>query len=100
MDDIELIRLNHGTKGEYHALPAGSDKVGRLIWTERQGPDGPVRVAASTQVPPEIGGRGIAAMLVRALVADAREQGFKIDPRCSYVAAMFERHPEWSDLAA
>ena len=36
--------------------------------------------------------------LVEALVADAREQGFKIVPACSYVAAKFDENPGWSDL--
>jgi predicted GNAT family acetyltransferase len=34
------------------------------------------------------------------LVADARAQGFIIDPRCSYVEAAFRRHPEWADVRA
>jgi predicted GNAT family acetyltransferase len=65
-----------------------------LTWVERDG----VRIAEHTLVPPEIGGRGIAALLVEALVSDAREQGFRIDPACSYVAAKFDQHPEWADL--
>jgi predicted GNAT family acetyltransferase len=40
----------------------------------------------------------VAARLVEALVADARTEGFKIEPKCSYVAASFTRHPEWGDL--
>ena len=32
--------------------------------------------------------------------ADARAEGFKIDPRCSYVEVMFRRHKEWGDLRA
>lgn len=51
-----------------------------------------------TGVPPEYEGRGIAAKLVNKAVADAREQGFKISPVCSYVVAQFKRHPEWADL--
>ena len=50
-----------------------------------------------TGVPPEYEGRGIAAKLVNKAVADAREQGFKISPVCSYVVAQFKRHPEWAD---
>ncbi|WEK04749.1 MAG: GNAT family N-acetyltransferase [Candidatus Devosia phytovorans] len=53
-----------------------------------------------TGVPREYEGRGIAAKLVNRAVADAREQGFKILPVCSYVVAQFRRHPEWADLRA
>ena len=61
---------------------------------------GPLRIADHTFVPPEMRGRGVAQQLVEALVADARQEGFKIVPECSYVAALFRRHPEWSDLLA
>ena len=94
MEDILVTRHKHGHGGEYHAAVAGSSAVGRLTWTEHDG----VRAAEHTLVPPEIGGRGVAAKLVEALVADARQDGFKIDPRCSYVAAAFARHPDWADL--
>ena len=57
-------------------------------------------VADHTLVPPEFEGRGIAAKLVEALVADAREEGNTIVPQCSYVEAAFRRHPEWADLRA
>ncbi|HEY4202339.1 MAG TPA: GNAT family N-acetyltransferase [Devosiaceae bacterium] len=53
-----------------------------------------------TGVPPEYRGQGIAERLVNAGIADAREQGFKIKPYCSYVTAQFRRHPEWEDLRA
>ena len=51
-------------------------------------------------VPPALRGQGIAARLVEALIEDARSEGFKIIPTCSYVAAQFDRHPEWADLRA
>lgn len=62
-------------------------------------PDGTITID-HTGVPPEYEGRGIAAKLVNRAIADAREQGFKIVPVCSYVAAQFRRHPEWADLLA
>ena len=96
MDDLTLTSSNHGDHGRYDAHPAGSEHSGYLSWVQR----GNVRIAEHTVVPPEIGGRGIALELVKALVADAREHGFKIDPRCSYVAAQFKRHPDWADLHA
>ena len=94
---ITITSQDQGGAGEYHAHVADSDAIGRLTWVKR-GDD--VRVAEHTLVPPEIGGRGVAARLVEALVADAREQGFRIVPQCSYVAAAFKRHPEWADLKA
>jgi predicted GNAT family acetyltransferase len=59
-----------------------------------------VVAAEHTLVPSEIGGRGVAGKLVEALIADARAEGWKIAPDCSYVAAAFQRHPEWADLLA
>jgi predicted GNAT family acetyltransferase len=53
-----------------------------------------------TEVPPAFRGRGIAELLVRRAIADARAEGLRILPLCSYVAAQFRRHPEWSDLLA
>ena len=96
MDQITITRHGSGSCGEYHAAVAGSSAIGRLTWTEHH----KVRAAEHTLVPPEIGGRGVAAKLVEALVADARQHGFKIDPQCSYVAAAFKRHPDWADLRA
>ena len=61
---------------------------------------GPLRIADHTFVPPAMRGAGVAQQLVEALVADARAQGFKIVPQCSYVEAQFRRHPEWADLLA
>lgn len=96
MIDVNIMREEHEKSGEYRAQVTGSDAIGRLTWVERNG----VRVAEHTLVPPEIGGQGVAARLVDALVADARAFGFKIKPVCSYVVKKFEVHPEWSDLRA
>lgn len=95
--DVEITRRNCGDSGEYHAHVAGTEVIGRLTWVRRA--DG-ARVADHTLVPPAIGGRGIAGLLVLDLVADARENGFTIVPQCSYVAAQFARHPEWAELLA
>lgn len=96
MTEVTITRHGSDQAGEYHAHLPGKLAIGRLTWTAR----GTVRAAEHTLVPPEIGGRGVAAALVAALVSDARTQGFSIDPVCSYVAAQFRRHPEWADLIA
>jgi predicted GNAT family acetyltransferase len=94
MEDLTITRHGSAKAGEYHAHVPGSSAIGRLTWKAR----GSARIADHTLVPSEIGGRGVAAQLVGALIADARELGFKIVPQCSYVAAAFQRHPEWADL--
>jgi predicted GNAT family acetyltransferase len=53
-----------------------------------------------TGVPRAYRGAGIAQMLVDKMIADARADGAKVLPLCSYVVAQFERHPEWADLLA
>jgi len=96
MSEVTIIRHGDGQAGEYRAHIEGERAIGRLTWVLRNG----VRLAEHTVVPSAIGGRGVAARLVEALVADAREQGFRIDSACSYVDAAFRRHPEWADLRA
>jgi uncharacterized protein len=96
MSEVSITRHGSASAGEYHAHLAGETAIGRLTWVLRDG----ARVAEHTLVPAEIGGRGVAGELVNALIGDAREQRFKIDPQCSYVAAAFKRHSEWADLHA
>jgi predicted GNAT family acetyltransferase len=57
-----------------------------------------VMFVTHTEVAPELEGQGIAAALVRAALAHAREHGLKVRPLCSYVQAYVRRHPEVQDL--
>ncbi|AUH34550.1 GNAT family N-acetyltransferase [Paracoccus tegillarcae] len=57
-------------------------------------------IADHTGVPEAIGGQGVGTALVEAMVKDARENGFKIVPLCPFVAALFERNPDWADQKA
>lgn len=98
MTEPELIveREDEATSGRYViALAPGVEAE----MTFRKAADGSITID-HTGVPPEYEGRGIASKLVNKAVADARAQGFKIMPVCSYVVAQFRRHPEWADLHA
>ncbi len=59
-----------------------------------------VMVITHTRVPPEIGGRGIAAELTRAALHVARIEGWKVMPACSYAVAFMRKHPEFAHLQA
>ena len=56
--------------------------------------DGDAMTILHTGVPSAIGGRGVAAALVRAALGAARGAGWKVIPACSYAAAYIRRHPE------
>jgi uncharacterized protein len=46
-----------------------------------------------TLVPPEIGGRGIAAELMSAALSAAQAAGWSVTAACSYAAAYMAKHP-------
>ena len=53
-----------------------------------------------TGVPTAVGGRGIAAELVRVALEWAEEKGHTVEPSCSYVEVYMRRHPETQKLLA
>ena len=95
-EPIEITRSDGTSHGEYRADLPGADRPAVLTWRAM----GPLRIAEHTFVPPAMRGRRVAQQLVEALVADAREQGFRIVPQCSYVDALFKRHPDWAEVLA
>ena len=98
MSDTEqtVQREEDASRGRYFiALAPGAEAE----MTYSKTGAGPM-VIDHTGVPPAFEGQGIAARLVNAAIADARTEGFKIRPVCSYVVAQFRRHPDWADLLA
>lgn len=59
-----------------------------------------VMTITHTEVPSELGGRGIAGELVKAALDHARAKGLKVRPECSYAASYMQRRPETADLLA
>lgn len=57
-----------------------------------------VRELVHTEVKPELGGRGLAAVVAKAALDDIRARGWKVIPSCPYVAAYVEKHPDYADL--
>lgn len=96
-EPVSVTLEDRGGQGAFRAVVEGMAEQGELTWRETA-PG--VIVADHTLVPKAIGGRGVAGLLVDALIGEARARGWKIVPACSYVEAQFRRHPEWSDLLA
>lgn len=51
-----------------------------------------------TEVPKELGGRGIGSQIVKSVLEDIKTRGLVLVPLCPFVKAYMERHPEWNEL--
>lgn len=95
-EPITITHTDETTHGTYRADLPGVAQPAVLTWSAR----GEARSIDHTFVPPEMRGQGVAQQLIEAVVADAREQGFTIVPRCSYAEVLFKRRADWADVLA
>ena len=92
MADHLVTREVSGTGGRYVIRHNGEEA--ELTYTVVS----PAVVSANhTGVPDSFRGTGAGVALVARMVADARVEGFRIDPLCPFTAAQAQRHPEWAD---
>ena len=61
---------------------------------------GQVLALNHAEVPAELAGRGAGSRLVREALELVRSRGERVVPRCSFVVAYMQRHPEFDDLRA
>jgi predicted GNAT family acetyltransferase len=57
-----------------------------------------VIVLTHTEVPKELGGRGIGNKLATAALEYARASNLRVIPLCPYMASFIEKHPEYKEL--
>ena len=50
------------------------------------------------ETPAALRGGGVAARVMQGVADQARREGLKVTPICSYAVAWFQRHPEARDL--
>jgi uncharacterized protein len=60
--------------------------------------DGNVITFIHTEVPPELGGRGVGSKLVQGALDQVRSSGMKVIADCPFVKAWIGKHPEYKDL--
>ena len=95
MTDMNISKEDDGRRGRYVARVSGNKAEAELTFTHA----GPGLISADhTVAPAGLRGTGAAAALVDDLIGDARTQGFRIIPHCSYVRSRYEKHPEWRDV--
>ncbi|HTY49772.1 MAG TPA: GNAT family N-acetyltransferase [Steroidobacteraceae bacterium] len=61
---------------------------------------GGVAALVHAEVPQALQGQGIGSQLAQGVLELARAQGLKILPRCPFIAAYIQRHPQYQDLLA
>jgi len=62
--------------------------------------DGNVISLDHTETPVAARGRGLASQLAAGVLEAVRARGLKIVPRCPFVRAYVEHHPQYRDLMA
>ena len=51
-----------------------------------------------TEVPPELGGKGIGSKLIKGALDQVRAAGLKVIAQCPFVKAFIDKHPDYQDL--
>ena len=51
-----------------------------------------------TEVPPELGGKGIGSKLIKGALDQVRADGLKVIAQCPFVKAYIEKHADYADL--
>ena len=51
-----------------------------------------------TDVPPELGGKGVGSALVKGALDQVRAAGLKVIAQCPFVKAYIDKHTEYADL--
>jgi uncharacterized protein len=87
-----MSTISHDQKANQFATEVDGHRA-ELDYTVGDG----VMSITHTRVPQAIGGRGIAAELMREAVKVAGERGWSINPACSYAAAYMRKHAQAPD---
>ena len=51
-----------------------------------------------TEVPPELGGKGVGSKLIKGALDQVRADGLKVIPECPFVKAFIEKNAAYQDL--
>ena len=89
-----VLKLDDKQQGGFYIMD-GEEQLGEMAI----GISDKTLTVFHTEVSPEAEGKGLAKMMLEAMVAYAREQQMKVVPLCPFVHAQFKRNPDkYKDL--
>lgn len=88
MENVTLKELAHGQQA--FLIEEDGKNIGEMVMAVKDG----VMTVYHTEVAPEAEGRGLAKILLEAMVVYARQHQLKVVPLCVFVQAQFKRHPD------
>jgi predicted GNAT family acetyltransferase len=80
--------VNNKTKHRYELAVDGH--IAATYYTQADG----VITFVHTEVPPELGGKGIGSQLIKGALDQVRSEGLKVIAQCPFVKAYIEKHPD------
>ncbi|TCC94332.1 N-acetyltransferase [Pedobacter frigiditerrae] len=93
MEEVKL-NLNEKNHGAFLVLD-GDEQLGEMVLAIVDND----LIVYHTEVSPKAEGKGLAKLMLNAMVAYAREKNLKVIPLCPYVHAQFKRHPaDYEDI--
>ena len=94
MGELQIEREETGKGGRYVLRLEGQEA--EMTYSRGETID----IIDHTFVPPDLRGRSVGEALVTRAVEDARAEGRRILPLCTFAAAQFRRNPDWQDVLA
>jgi len=92
-DARELTVTDNPAQSRYEIFVDG-DLGGFAVYRDDSGR----RVFTHTRIDPDYEGQGVGSTLAERALDDVRAKGMGAVPRCPFIAAFIERHPEYADL--
>lgn len=90
----EHISISNETGRQRYEIAVDGELAGFVQYRARAG----TLDLVHTEVLPPFEGRGLAGRVAQFALEDARRQGLKVAPSCSYIARYIERHPDLQGL--
>ncbi len=93
--DVEKLQVVHNEKENRFEI----DVNGKLAKADYRLKPGQITFT-HTEVPKELGGKGIAQKLVKTALDHAKSNNLKVVPLCGFVSSFIQRNSEYESLVA